>query len=194
MQTTNVRVEYESGGNYYEGEIKADGGAKIPHGCGVFTWMNGDAHEGTFVDGKFREGVLRFPDGSSVKYSDWVRRESFDTVGFKLYDVEVADGLANVNGKGEKFYVNGDVYRGEFVNGWPHGQGTLNYPNGEVCEGTFIREPNDQCDKAEADGEYLLSGCFDDCKLDGIGSFTHADGIVCEGPFVRGLANGLFII
>ena len=43
-------------------------------------------------------------------------------------------------GTGELLYVNGDKFRGEWLDDKAHGIGTLEYANGDVYEGAWIRD------------------------------------------------------
>lgn len=41
------------------------------------------------------------------------------------------------HGKGQKFFLNGDIYLGDFVNGKMHGEGSLTYTSGDTLVGKF---------------------------------------------------------
>ena len=196
MHSTGNRVEY-GGGNYYVGEFKEEEDLSIPHGRGVFTWMNGDVHDGTFVDGKIRQGVLKqlLQNGRSVEYSysNFVRQENCQCVGkstdvFRIYDlVEAVDPLAN--GHCEKLFISGDIYRGELANGEPNGKGTLTGVTGKY-EGDFVDgRPHGKGICTYANGD-VLDGNFVDGIANGRGVLTKPDGCRYDGGFKDGMEHG----
>ena len=66
--------------------------------------------------------------------------------------------------------ANGDVYVGEFVDGYASGSGRLETKNG------------------------LLFGRFANNVPDGPGTFTDAEGTVYQGQFAKGKAHGQFLV
>ena len=66
-------------------------------------------------------------------------------------------------------FARGDVYTGEFENGWIHGHGTY----------------------ALVDGTILYTGQWEKAKKHGIGEFRLSDGSIYRGSFKANKFNGL---
>ena len=121
----------------YEGQIK-DG---KPHGFGTKVWLaNGEVYEGYWENGIMHgEGTLKMEDLSV--YSGGFLFGKFDGEGQIVRgDQSVTRGTFKngvITGKGIfKFPPNNfekkEEYVGEFLNGYPHGVGTLKFINGTI--------------------------------------------------------------
>jgi hypothetical protein len=90
------------------------------NGYGIFSWANGDEHEGDFKNGK--------ADGQGTrKY--WDRDRYIG--GYK-------DGQKN--GHGAYYWANGDRFVGEYKDGKRNGRGTKTYADGTRWIGTWIND------------------------------------------------------
>ena len=85
----------------------------------VGDWKNNKAHG---------FGTYTWPNGKNLDYIRAVY------IGDR-YDGEWNCGLKH--GKGADFFVNGDKYVGDYINGKPCGEGTYNWKNDSQYEGTF---------------------------------------------------------
>ena len=159
------RVVSEDGEFY--GSIKDN----LPHGKGVKTYKDGRSYEGDFENGvrsgygvttisskNFRfKGNFKFdkPNGQGEE----VRGDGISYVG------EYKDG--GWHGAGKYTAVNGDVYEGQFLNGFLNGLGVALYKQGNKYEGEFK-----------------------DGKRNGAGKYTAINGDVYEGQHINDSGNG----
>ena len=140
------RVEYGKtevnnslGHGIYEGNINKNGN---PQGNGTITYDNRWTFTGQFVDGKpHGKGVLKSPTG--VVLFDGVYDNGIRGYGeINYHDVDylsaggrgayVGDWDYEPSGHGTIFYLSGEVFTGEFKDGYPHGHGTLKSASGEI--------------------------------------------------------------
>ncbi len=173
--------EWKSGsssGDKYIGEWKngyRDGG-------GVYTWNNGDKYVGDWVKGVINGyGTQYFANGTkSVGY--W---QEAKLIGKNYTESACISGDCN-NGYGVWIYDTGDMYSGNFKDGYRSGQGTYIYANGESYVGSY----NDH--KRNGYGTYywpdggFYAGNWKDGNQDGDGSYTKADGTKQVGKFEKG--------
>ncbi len=71
-------------------------------------------------------------------------------------------------GKGKLIYSNGDIYEGDFIDGYQTGKGKLIYSNGDIYEGDVI-----------------------DGKIHGKGKITYYNGVIYEGEINNGKPHGM---
>lgn len=82
------------------------------------------------------------------------------------------------------------TYRGQCVDGKPHGSGTVTFNNGAKINGTF------QNGLIEGEGTYessdgnIYKGMWTDGKRSGFGTFTWARGSTYEGEWVDDMRHG----
>jgi hypothetical protein len=105
-----------------------------------------------------------------------------------VYEGDFVEGF--LSGKGKKTFTDGTVYEGDFVEGIFNGKGKYTYTNGTVYEGDFVKG------LFEGKGKYtdvegsVYEGDFKDDKMNGKGKITKTDGSVLECNFVDGLITG----
>ena len=95
-----------------------------------------------------------------------------------------------MNGKGEKYFVDGTVYKGDFVNGFRQGEG-VEENNEYLYKGEFY------LDKKEGKGSHhyklkndLYIGEFKNGNITGNGKYIWSNSDVYEGEFLRGKMHG----
>ena len=110
------------------------------------------------------------------------------------YDMEdyiytgVIDSVSKVPyGFGSAYYTNGDIYEGEFKNGYRHGQGKFIGSNGEIYIGEFFDdEYSGNGDFTDVDGSKYV-GEFKNDDFNGYGTFTDIDGNIESGVWEDGI-------
>lgn len=113
-------MDYLPHGHRYQGE-KLKG---IPHGWGIFWWADGEIYEGEFTNGKYH-GIGSCLAGRGLEVClDLLLVEGvyYWPTGMKHYG-EFANG--EISGLGVRFYLEGDIYFGEWSRGKNHGKGTF---------------------------------------------------------------------
>ena len=91
---------------------------------------------------------------------------------------------------GITYNLNGDYYKGEFVNGKKEGNGLMIYENGTKYEGNFKNNKHDGFGKLiQLDGE-TFSGEWKDGKINGNGIRCHCNGDKYIGSYVNNIRNG----
>ena len=167
----------EKSGNVYDGQFR--NGWK--YGQGTYTYENGDVYTGDFVnDQRHGVGIIKFKKGGYATgtwskdrmhgekcefqhHSGLMYVGGFDnhrkhgTAKMKFPDGSSFLGDVRNNklhGKGTYTHINGDVYAGDFEDGFKQGRGRMTYKeDGSVYDGEFRRG-----------------------KRNGVGALTHADG------------------
>ncbi len=138
-------------GSEYTGDWSRD----AKHGQGVFIDENGFKYEGDWANGEFKES------GSNPALEDFnepaVNTSPSSGSSQPVYNPSTSkpssstssSGSASINrncnrqicnsGLGTYIYSDYSVYKGEFKNGKPHGQGKMKYKNGDIYEGGWAK-------------------------------------------------------
>ena len=91
---------------------------------------------------------------------------------------------------GITYNLNGDYYKGDFVNGKKEGNGVMIYKNGTKYEGAFKNNKHEGFGKlTQLDGE-TFSGEWKDGKINGNGIRCHCNGDKYIGNYVNNIRNG----
>lgn len=177
-------LELSSGtyeGQFKRGKFDGYGEFKFPNGdVYVGAWKNNKQHgqgriykkEGSRFEGQFDRGKMHGPgkiiklDGTVIT-GNWVngKKQSHQM----LAELDNIDRDCNRSyckrGKGTYTYNNGNIYKGNFVDGRPKGLGTLTYYNGDVHSGEFDNHlPNGSGILKYANGGQV-KGIFNEGKL-----------------------------
>lgn len=172
------RLDFAGGGRY-EGSFAAG----RFEGQGAFTSADGWVFEGRFSEGKPVRGVLHMEDGdieADAESGIYAVKDGWRYMGLL--------GTKGPRGQGEFIFADGAVYRGEFLNGKPHGQGGYTDASGTVVytgwwhDGKFEGEGEYQA----PDGSFSYKGSFRAGKFSGPGTLTKADGTVLSGAWKAG--------
>jgi hypothetical protein len=95
------------------------------------------------------------------------------------------------SGNGEKTWVNGDRYTGEFKNGQPHGQGVFYYHNGNIWRGDFKEGKINGNGEFTYANKFLYIGGMTDKGANGYGELFNSNGLYSyKGTWLNGEANG----
>jgi len=99
--------------------------------------------------------------------------------------------MNQITGTGRKIYVNGDYYKGSFLNGLPDGKGLLVEITGRKFEGEWRSGyQHGYCVEVWGNGEGKYEGEFVEGRRQGKGRLELADGSYYEGEFEDGLFHG----
>ena len=160
-------------GNVYEGDWKR---GKL-HGQGRYVHEDGDIYEGTFEDNqKHGQGKYTwcYSDEGSVYDGCWELdyRSGFGRM--RSMDGRTFEGtwLKDIKCFGKETWPNGDVYVGDWQDGWVDGL------RDEMRHGTGIQ--------TWSNGTCYIQDWLND-KIHGHGMLTYPDGRVLEGNFIRGV-------
>lgn len=98
------------------------------HGKGIIKYANGDVFDGHW---KYNEksGLRTVHTNQGVTNEWWSKDKLVGVVHGSVKDCMTRNGILNLH------YVNGDVYEGEWLNDFKHGQGKMKYANGDVYQG-----------------------------------------------------------
>ncbi len=129
------------------------------NGYGIFSWANGDEHEGYFKGGQANgQGTRKYWDGDK-------------------YVGEYKDGKKH--GYGTYYWFNGDRFAGEYKDGKRNGHGTKTYADGSIWIGEWsndkrVWQPKKNCDEL---AEYSDEGLYKDFEkvFDRQGLFNEAN-------------------
>lgn len=128
---------YYGDGSVYYGEIEN----RHRHGKGINIYPNGDKYEGEWIESiRNGDGIYTFSNGDKLK-GYWQKNElTLDKPVIYTYaSGERYEGYLDIlrkkHGKGIAFFVNGDRYDGEFLDGKYHGKGVFSFANGDKQEG-----------------------------------------------------------
>jgi curved DNA-binding protein CbpA len=97
------------------------------------------------------------------------------------------DKYGRPNGFGKMKYIDGDIYEGNFENGYRSGQGKMMYRNGNTYEGNFKDNlPNGSGKMMYRNGDFF-AGIFDQSFLPKSGNckIQFNDGITYEGCYIN---------
>jgi hypothetical protein len=164
-----------SNGDKYFGEFKN----YIQDGFGVYEWANGDKYEGLWKnDLQHGKGVLHKKDDTSS-------------------DVEYKDGVL-VSGSSCIILPNGSTYKGEIMDGVPHGKGCTYYSNGSKASDCEWKKGKKEGYGITIEGSTVAEGIFKDDKfIKGKRTYNSLNDIkVEEGDFSEStgqLMNGRII-
>lgn len=94
------------------------------------------------------------------------------------------------NGTGIYEYINGDIYKGQLMNGKCNGRGILLYKNGDVYDGEFIdgQRAGFGVHTYVSGAKYI--GSFENNLKHGYGTMTYVSGNSYEGEFRIGKRHG----
>ncbi|MEO5350302.1 MAG: hypothetical protein H7836_11735 [Magnetococcus sp. YQC-3] len=157
------------------------------YGTGQLTYPNGKKFVGDFVDGN-GVGEIIGVDGakSSVSYNDG---KLIPTTNAKQSTNNASNRQSN-NGYGELKYSDDSVYKGDIVNGVPHGKGEYTVSNGAKYTGDFINGTLHGIGRLTFTGGGSYYGQFDNGKRTGKGELIQSNGTVYRGDFVDGVPHG----
>ena len=101
-----------------------------------------------------------------------------------VYEGDWEEGYMNSNGKFT--YANGDVYEGYWEEGYMHGKSRMAFANGNIYEGDWEKDKmHGKGRMAFADGNDY-EGDYNEDYMHGKGKMIHADGEVYEGDWEYG--------
>ena len=106
-----------------------------------------------------------------------------------------AQGYAGFTGNRKAVFSNGTTYDGEWLNGKPHGRGTLNHVSGSVYEGSYengLQHGYGKYTQKKPDGSIrqTYEGDFLQDKHSGWGVLTFEGKEKYEGNFFKGRPHG----
>jgi len=106
----------------------------------------------------------------------------------------------NVDGQGTAYYVNGDVYCGNYVRGRRSDKGKYTFANGDVYEGHYSLDRKEGLGKMSYAGNAqeeeeetrkgVYHGQFSNRLRHGQGAFTYPNGDVYRGSWEEGAKHG----
>jgi len=172
------RIEF-AGGGYYEGAF-SNGRFEGP---GTFSSVDGWSFEGAFSGGKPVRGVFHTDEGD---FEADAESGTYSLEGGWRYMGLL--GAKGPRGQGEFTFPDGAVYRGEFLNGLPGGDGAYTDAAGLVVYtggwrgGRFDGEGEYRA----PDGAFTYAGSFLSGRFDGPGTLTRRDGSVLAGTWKAG--------
>ena len=185
-------------------------------GTGKLIWPNGDAFEGTLVDGK-REGRGTFVWSNGQRYEgDWQqdRPNGQGAMWFSNGDhYEGAIEAGEPNGQGRLRYASGDRYfgqvvkglpfgpgvytwlsgqslAGDWVNGQPKGSGTMRFVSGDLYEGAVEQGRPNGRGRMLFLSQDTYTGTYKDGRPDGEGTYTWKNGDKYVGQWKDGMKDG----
>ncbi len=186
-------TEFMSGTTRFIGSFAIGPARRGYSGNGHVAWGNGDAYEGTLVDGA-REGKGKFTWASGQVFEgDWHSdspngRGRLAFANGDVYEGVLVDGIPT--GSGAMAYASGDRYSGEFAAGVPNGHGRYVWQSGQTLDGDWLSgqgKGNGTLRFANGD---VYEGTLVAGKPDGPGRMAYASGDVYEGEFADGLPSG----
>lgn len=155
------------------------------------TFADGTILIGTFINGKFTEGIQEYPNGKIVKgrfdNGLWVNPVTIITEKYK-YVGPILDGV--YHGLGTLEITGGATFEGVFNHGYIYGNGTKTESNGTAYTGHFEHRIVDGVLKLVLNGRVQITylngaffvGTFDSelNAFSGTGTFTDTDGKVFQ--------------
>jgi len=166
------------------------------HGCGTYTFKNGNRYEGDW-DTNQRHGIGRMIYFTTTGRLDAVietyegQWERGKKNGIGRYDGEFVDGRRE--GTGIMMQVNGDRYEGEWKDGQLHGFGKAIKAK-YVYEGDFVNGEKDGVGVITYDNGAKYEGGFKDGNKHGFGKDFLANGQTWEGEYFNGKKKEEIII
>jgi hypothetical protein len=106
--------------------------------------------------------------------------EKYPSANGDVYDGDFINGFRS--GKGKFYWANGNIYEGDFIDNKRNGKGKFTWVNGDVYEGNFIDGKITGNGKLWSNG-YVYEGYFIDGIITGRGKSTRENGDVFEGDF-----------
>ena len=179
--------------SYYEGETTSKN-FKIKNGFGILLQENGEKKVGTWNNNNF-EGWNYYIDSTGTLYIGLFKK-------------------GKLNGKGEKYTLNDEIYSGNFINNLPEGKGKeinslyeyegyfkkgkkegegkiIYKNNGDWYEGAFSE------DNFNGEGHYFWKksryeyfGNYVNGVMEGKGVFKYGDKAIYKGEFKNGIKEG----
>jgi hypothetical protein len=165
-------------GDKYVGEFK-DG---YMEGYGVYTWHSGEKYVGAWVKGlQAGYGTQYYADGTKSS-GYWLDSKVPGT----KYTSAACIGGDCENGYGVWVYDSGDMFLGNFKDGYRSGLGTYLYANGEKYVGNYENNKRNGNGLYNwTDGSYY-SGDWKDGNQEGYGTYITTTGTVQTGTFANG--------
>lgn len=169
-------IRYEDGA-LYKGEyaVAVSGSLnqnqrRYPHGTGTMAWPDGARFQGTFDNGKPRQGTYFW------NAKEWCAG--------RVTEGYVFDSLAGCE------YADGTQYKGQMRDSRPNGQGEMLWPSGNRFEGTFAAgKPVKGSYKSK--GGALCQGPMNaKYQIEGSGHCVYGSGARYDGAFKGGVRHG----
>jgi hypothetical protein len=153
-------------GNYCEGDFDENNWFL----SGKYVFINHRVDEGKFIG---KTDSLLHGHGTRVYSSGHIQKGEFDHGTFVC---------------GTYTYPSGDIYEGNFVNGYLHGQGKLVQTSGNTVEGNFDKGSIVR-GKVICSFGLIKEGNFVNGVLNGQGKVIYSSGTIKEGNFVNGVLH-----
>jgi hypothetical protein len=170
--------------HYYVGKYAKN----MKNGQGLLKAGDMPQFEGYIMDNSFQKGKVHFGH-RAAKFHNHQNKYSFSIIRFYK-------GLFNDKGefneRGELYFMDGDFYIGEFVNGLFEGTGKLTLKNGHTIEADFIKNqvPENGGKISYPNGNFYEGQISPFFLAEGNGSLHYTNGDVYEGKFLNGKPNG----
>jgi len=161
----------------YQSKLKTFPHDSMKHGCGTYTFKNGNRYEGDW-DTNQRHG--------------YGRMIYFTTTGRLDATIETYEGhwmKGKKYGTGRYYWSNSDRYDGDFVDGRREGNGIMIQVNQDRYEGVWKDNQLHGFGKA-IKAKYVYEGDFVNGEKDGVGVITYDNGNKYEGDFKDGNKHG----
>ncbi len=172
LTTTKLKSGEEYLGGYIDGKR---------HGMAVVKFASGDEVEGEYVEGVLA-GKCRYTYEDGTIYHGIIANGLPNTS--TNYASEFAEGLIT--------FKNGDVYKGQVVDGMMHGRGCLMYKNKDIYTG-YLKQNKKYGTGTLAiyEDKSFYEGEFRDDVFHGTGRWNRSDGSVFNGALEFGHPNGV---
>ena len=188
----------------FDGEFKA--GKRC--GKGIEYYPNGNVFEGEWKEDR-REGpgVLKNKEGTVLYEGEWKedlqctppeKKPAPEPVEEKKVENQsITEELLKkekLTGKGKITFVNGDVYEGDYQNGYLCGHGKMTYISGNVYEGEWRDDKTNGKGKVVFSNGIQYTGDFVDNKRHGKGTIILDNGDVYDGDWKNNMMEGFGIM
>ena len=127
-QVSGTSIIYDGGS--YKGQL-VDG---KPHGKGRITYKDGSYYDGNWVNGK-KEGNGKYYDPESNIMQEGVY---INGICSRVIDEYVVGSRNNNSSSNATIRYGGGFYKGQLVDGKPHGKGRLTYRDGSYYDGNWV--------------------------------------------------------
>jgi hypothetical protein len=180
----------DADGSSYTGEYRAG----VPHGQGILSAADGSSQTGEFEDGVFKKGDYKQPDPriAAMNRSAAAPQQPVSQQQIPQSKLPPCQGIDTFKWdmcSGTREESDG-TYVGEWQKGYMRGQGTYTFINGDSYKGTFVNDKfSGQGKYRYADGRELV-GEFKDGVANGAARLTSPAGVIITGEFRNGLPHG----